>query len=668
MPTKPTTKDEETQHAELFQQAKDRHLSAKEHQSDWRKEAEESYDFVSGRQWSEDDLAVLNEQTRPVVTFNRLTPLVDSVSGTEINNRQEVRYIPRKMGDIQVNEVLTGAAKWVRDECDAEFEESHSFMDVVITGMGWTETKLETDEEPSGNVIIDRVDPMEMSWDPGARKRNLSDARWIMRIKDVARDDAETMFPDEDVEDLHAAWAMEPIGDDPHDADQARFYKEDQAGNLVKTTKKVRLVEMQWWEHEVYRLLLDPFTNEKKQFSEDEYSTLVQRVEKINKEQGANFEVDSVKMRRKVYKRAFIGAKILSVESSPGGNSFTYKCITGKLDRNKGVWYGIIRALKDPQRWANKWLSTTMHIMNTNAKGGLLAESDAFVNWKKAEEDWANPEAIIQLNKGGLEKIKERSTFDFPLGFDKLMGFAIQSIPDVSGINLNFMALTQGEEAATLDRQRKQTALTILAGLFDNLRRYRREQGRLLLYYIITYISDGRLIRITDKENEQFVPLIHKEGIKEYDIIVDDNPTSPNQKEKTWGILMQLMPMLQTMPLPSSVWLQLLRQSPLPSTFIEGVTAAASQQAPPTPEEQAQLAWLTAQTEKDKSIATKDMSIAAKNMAEVKSMPNQALLDQVRVLMEMVQMQMQGEQQGGPPEQQGQPPQQMPQMLPPGMM
>lgn len=654
--TKTKPKDEETQHADLFQRAKDRHQSAKKHQGDWRKESEESYDFVSGRQWTSEDLALLEEQNRPVVTFNRLTPLVDSVSGTEINNRQEVRYIPRKMGDIQINEILTGAAKWVRDECDAEFEESHSFMDVIIVGMGWTETKLETDEEPSGNVVIERVDPMEMSWDPGARKRNLADARWIMRVKDVAREDAETMFPDEASEDLHAAWAMEPIGDEPHDATQAPFYKEDQSGGMTKTTKKVRLAEMQWWEHEIYRLLLDPFTGEKKQFSEKEYGKLVKRVEKINKEQGAAFEVDSVKMRKKVYKRAFIGAKVLSVESSPGGNSFTYKCITGKLDRNKGIWYGIVRALKDPQRWANKWLSTTMHIMNTNAKGGLLAESDAFVNWKKAEENWSNPESIIQLNKGGLQKIQERKTFDFPLGFDKLMGFAIQSIPDVSGINLNFMALTQGEEAATLDRQRKQTALTILAGLFDNLRRYRREQGRLLLYYIITYISDGRLIRITEKENEKFVPLIHKEGIKEYDIVVDDNPTSPNQKEKTWGILMQLMPMLQTMPIPPTVWMQVLKQSPLPSTFVEAVMMAAQQPLPQNPAQKAQLQRLIAQAEKD-------MSIAAKNMSEAKSAPDKSLMELMKTLTEIAKMQAEG---GQPPPEGGSPPG-MPQ-LPPGMM
>lgn len=62
------------------------------------KNAQEDYDFYNGRQWNEQDLAVLREQNRPVMTFNRIAPLVNAVIGTERNNKRQVQFIPRQEG------------------------------------------------------------------------------------------------------------------------------------------------------------------------------------------------------------------------------------------------------------------------------------------------------------------------------------------------------------------------------------------------------------------------------------------------------------------------------------------------------------------------------------------------------------------------------------------
>jgi hypothetical protein len=39
--------------------------------------------------------------------------------------------------------------------------------------MGWTETLLSYDDNPEGDPKVDRTDPLEMTWDRSASKRNV---------------------------------------------------------------------------------------------------------------------------------------------------------------------------------------------------------------------------------------------------------------------------------------------------------------------------------------------------------------------------------------------------------------------------------------------------------------------------------------------------------------
>jgi hypothetical protein len=62
----------------------------------WRKEACEDFDFDAGEQLNEEDKAILQDAKRPIVIFNRVGTTVDSVSGQEVGNRQEVQFLPRR--------------------------------------------------------------------------------------------------------------------------------------------------------------------------------------------------------------------------------------------------------------------------------------------------------------------------------------------------------------------------------------------------------------------------------------------------------------------------------------------------------------------------------------------------------------------------------------------
>src|SRR5262245_28145574 len=83
------------------------------HSAVWRREAKEYFDFIAGRQWSAEERAQLAAQLRPEVVFNRAITIIKAVAGFEINSRHEIQYLPRNIEDTAVNEVLTGASKWM---------------------------------------------------------------------------------------------------------------------------------------------------------------------------------------------------------------------------------------------------------------------------------------------------------------------------------------------------------------------------------------------------------------------------------------------------------------------------------------------------------------------------------------------------------------------------
>src|SRR5579859_2141671 len=161
----------------------------------WRKEADTCDDFVAGEQWGADERQQMENSQRPTTVFNRIAPIVDAIVGHETANRQSVAYLPRQLGATQVAEVISAAAKWVRDECGAEGEESDAFGDCVKTGEGWVTTEVEYEEDIDGRVTMERVDPREMDIDASCVKKNYTGAKWLCRTQKMERSRAQERWP-----------------------------------------------------------------------------------------------------------------------------------------------------------------------------------------------------------------------------------------------------------------------------------------------------------------------------------------------------------------------------------------------------------------------------------------------------------------------------------------
>lgn len=622
-----------------------------EAQTRWRREAREDFAFEAGEQLTDDDKQLLRDLNRPIVVFNQVGTYVDSVSGQEIGNRQEIQFIPRKQGDVQKNEFLTSAAQWFRDQSEAPDEESDAFRDEIICGMGWTDTRLDYEDNQDGDPKVERMDPLEMVWDGSAKKRNLRDKRRVFHIRrNVPLDEAKALCPGDPNqpfadEDYNATWVDdrgETEGDALHE-NNGRFYDKGEHGE--DSDDGVTMIRAQWIERVPVWLVLDPADQTGQNIitlQEDEFRELGKRM----KIAGAPLP-KSVKQTRKVYRQAYMGNVLLEIGDAPIKGHFSMKCMTGKRDRNRNTFFGIVRAMKDPSRWANKWLMQTMHIMNSTAKGGIAAERGQFFeNDEKGAASWAKQDQVTFLKPGALganPKMIAKTPAQFPQGSFEMMQFAFGAMGRVSGINLEAVGMQTGaDQAAALDLQRKQAVMTLMQPYFDGLRRYRHDQGRALLFLIENYLSDGRLIKIEGQENAQYVPLLkssYADDAEGYDVIVDEAPSSANQKEATWSMLQQILPVIGKM-LPPATWLALLKYSPLPTSAQKDISDSLQQsQQQGDPEQQkrdAELQFTQAKQQADieghKALTAAKVDgirqeAAAKRDAEMEHARHRATLD-----------------------------------------
>jgi hypothetical protein len=566
------------------------------HRNKWRDEANKADDYVAGEQWSPEERQAMEDNQRPTTVFNRIAPIVDAIVGHETANRQSVAYLPRQLGATQIAEVISAAARWVRDECGAEGEESDAFGDCVKTGEGWVSTEIEYEEDIDGKVVMERVDPREMDIDQSASKKNYADAKWLCRTRKMERRRAIERWPDGQFEP-----ASRRGSDSPIDVIAAAFYHSD-SGSEGRSSAEQDLVlihDFQWWELEpIYRVPAQAFqmfpqvamaiaqTMPDAKPSETGMSTFTEAQWNAVKEHLPGVKPTPQK-RRKYYRMFWSGPEELERKPTPTGDSFSYKAITAKRDRKKRCWYGIVRAMTDPQRWSNKFMSLALESLSTSAKGGIIAEIDAFENPREAEDNWADPSRIVYAKRGAIaaNKIMPRPATPLPPAATELMMYANQSLNDTAGVNPAVMGFSKElDVSGVLEQTRLQAGLNLLSYLFDGLRRYRKEQGVMLMAMIREYIPPGRLIKVEGQEGAQYVPLAFDPSITKYDIVVDEAPTAPNVKTQTWETFVALSPHLPPQFFTPQFLMPLLKYSPFPSGLVQEWTKASSQ--PPSPQQQ----------------------------------------------------------------------------------
>ena len=548
---------------EVLEAAKKRYRAARDHNSKWKRRARECFDYYAGRQWSDEEKERLESTGRAAVVLNRIRPRIDAVVGMEIGNRQELRYSPREEADQELTDLVNLASEWTRDQSETEDHETAQFRDLTKCGMGWTETVMSYEDHLDGIASTEHRDPLAYDWDPSARQSNLADAKFVFYTQDIDLEDFKAMgFSESDAFqsalNVHELWELKV---QPHDAEDAKYYPNEVPMSadqqLSRGRKRVRIVDYQYIRKEKVWRVLTPsgamrlMEPENAEEFRRKFQSETGRTVRFKKFEGRLLEATSdtvgelvlpyVEQSMNRCYRAFIsGQTVLEHTECPCPYSFTHHCMTAWRDDNQRLWFGMVDGLIDPQDWANKFFSQAIYIYTVNPKGGMIAKKRAFDNPSDVEDNYSAPDAITwardDANLG--EDIQFLKPGQYPSDLDKLIAFAIDSLPALDGLTPEAMGQVGRDQPGILEKMRKQAAMTVLACLFDARRLYHKRQGRTLLHYISQFFTPAQLSRITGEDlPDDLLSTLRAVDVRNYDVVVDDAPSSPNQKEFNLAVL-----------------------------------------------------------------------------------------------------------------------------------
>jgi len=444
-----------------------------------------------------------------------------------------------------------------------------------------TGTRLDYEEDPDGKICVERIDPLMFFWDASAAGRNINDRRWDATIKLIDHEELEQMFGEDKVEglalddDIWRDFLLE--GESVHNADPWMAYRNNT--RTERKSQRVPLVEYEYYKREPYYRVFMPTGQEELSYGE------FRDVKSSLDASGIRYVRQT---RRKFYRCFLAGNVILENGPSPCETHFSRTPMTGKRDESVSSWYGMVRPMigtedtQGPQQLANKLYTEAVSSIASQGKGGLLAESDAFDDVRDAEEQWASADSIIWMRPGGINKVTPKPLGEYPQGMDRLLQWAVQSVPEVTGVNWELLGLVNRDQPGIVEDSRRQAAITILAEYFDSLKLYRTNLGRLLAYLVSEYMAgetpeDSQLIRLAGQGKEEIVPLLKDQLVQKYDVIVDEAPSSASQKDKTWSVLIDLLPMAMQLGMPPPP--NFLEYAPIPQALAESWLQALQQQA-----------------------------------------------------------------------------------------
>lgn len=478
--------------------------------SEWRDNAKVWYDYYHGRHWTSEEIEALQERGQAVTTYNHIKPAIDSVIGSERQNRPKVTMAARTLDDGTLAEAKSKLYDYICYNTRSDDEVDKMVLDAFVTGKGWIYVAPEFEKDKDNTDIYHSyIDYRDVFIDALSKRDDLSDCRHLHYAVYTDFDIIKSMFPK--IMDNSATENV--FGFQSSSDDEIWYHSGDR--------KRPRLISS-WFKDE-----------------NGDISTAI-----------------------------WVKGQILYFNKKPYKmNRYPFVQFTVNRDLDNKP-YGLVKTMVSAQDEVNKRHSKALHYLNAKQ---VLAEEDAFIDWSQAQKTLAKPDGITKLNDGALSNGKIQIIDNTALASThiQMMQIARDNILYTAGLNPASVGQASQYESAKKTNMSIAQAQNSIVPTLNKLRIARFELANITMKLVPEFYTDDRVIRIIEPNGQySFMPVnaikllddgtllkMNDLTADDVDVIIEDAPRGLNEREEQFAQLLQIQGQTSR-PIPMEILLR----------------------------------------------------------------------------------------------------------------
>ena len=532
---------------DLRREIMERFKYASKHSKDWNDAAKEDMNFALGDQWNQEDLQILKDQGRPALTFNRIRPVVNIISGYQRENSSRIKVNPEGGEDRIFSEVMDRTIKQVDKWSHLTDKMAYWFDDGLYTGKGWLEAVLTYENDPiNGELRFLQRSPYQILVDPDFNEYDLNEyprAQYLFKIVRLSRDILKMLYPEKsriidgfvkDVDDpvVNGSGYMYEGADDDYGnrPNKTTVTKKTQFENESGLERDSKFTVKEYWRPKMANryFVVDRESGLPRKYETGEEADAFARAQNGGKiierkvpemwlgAMAGGFVMQDVKSSFEPFYSGYPFFRFMA-DWSPSAEDEKYKV------------QGIVRQLKDAQIEKNKSKSQTLHILNTQANSGWIGDKEALTDegWRQLEKMGSKPGITVKKAKG--YELREILPKGPNVGHLQREQEADNEFKQISGVNPDLLGMQEDTASGKAINLRIRQAVLSLVRIFHNYRYSKEIIGKFILNMIPSLFDEKKVAKVLGPEymqktqNERFPQGLSEGHLQAFLTMIKDN-------------------------------------------------------------------------------------------------------------------------------------------------